>query len=232
MNPLKLSERLAAVASFIEKGSVLADIGSDHAYLPCHLVRTGTIERAVAGEVAKGPYESAVANVAKEGLSESITVRLANGIAAIRKEDEVDAVTIAGMGGTLIADILEEGKAHLQGVKRIVAQPNIHAIAIRSWCLANGWTIVDERILKEDHKIYEILVLEKGQAAFSEIELLVGPFLLAEKSPVFIEKWVRELEEWQRVLRAIESAGHSEEAEKRKIQLKEKIEMVGKVLSN
>ncbi|QTD41673.1 tRNA (adenine(22)-N(1))-methyltransferase TrmK [Sporosarcina sp. Te-1] len=232
MNPLKLSERLATVASFIEKGAVMADIGSDHAYLPCHLVRAGAIERAVAGEVAKGPYESAVANVAKEGLSEVITVRLANGLAAIRKEDEVDAVTIAGMGGTLIAGILEDGKARLEGVKRIIAQPNIHAIAIRSWCQDNGWTLVDERILKEDDKIYEVLVLERGEAAFSEVELLVGPFLMAEKSLVFMEKWTRELEEWKRVLRAIETAGHSEDAEKKKVQLQAKIEMVGKVLSN
>ncbi|GKV54314.1 SAM-dependent methyltransferase [Sporosarcina sp. NCCP-2222] len=232
MNPLKLSERLATVASFIEKGSVLADIGSDHAYLPCHLVKTGAIDRAVAGEVAKGPYESAVANVAKEGLSNAITVRLANGLAALQAEDNVETITIAGMGGTLIAGILEDGKARLEGVKRIIAQPNIHAIAIRSWCMDNGWTLVDERILKEDDKIYEILVLEQGQGTFSELELLVGPFLLAEKSPVFIEKWTRELEEWKRVLRAIENAGHSDEAFAKKSQLQSKIEMVGKVLSN
>src|SRR5574344_1648931 len=99
MNAQKLSERLAKVASYVPTGAVVADIGSDHAYLPCYLVHEGIAKRAVAGEVVKGPYESAVKQVRQEGLTDKVTVRLADGLAAVQPTDGVDTVTIAGMGG-------------------------------------------------------------------------------------------------------------------------------------
>ena len=123
----RLSNRLKAVASFVEKGAIVADIGSDHAYLPCFLIKTGIVQKAIAGEVAKGPYESAINNVTREGLTNAVTVRLADGLLAIEESDQVDTVTIAGMGGSLIASILENGKERLKNVKRIIAQPNIHS---------------------------------------------------------------------------------------------------------
>ncbi|WP_203246893.1 tRNA (adenine(22)-N(1))-methyltransferase [Sporosarcina beigongshangi] len=231
MNTVRLSTRLATVASFVETGSVVADIGSDHAYLPCFLVHNGIINRAIAGEVVKGPYESAIRNVRREGLSSAVTVRLANGLLAIEEGDEVDTVTIAGMGGPLIANILESGKSRLYGVKRIIAQPNIYAKAIREWAIANEWLIIEEMILKEDGKIYEIIVLEKGVATYNELELLVGPFLLQSKSAVFLEKWQKELEEWQRVLVSLEQAEQTATIEARKNELIRHIDFVGKVLA-
>ncbi len=200
MNSEKLSKRLAAVASFVEQGATLADIGSDHAYLPCHLVMEGRISKAIAGEVVKGPFESAVKNVRKKGLTHEITVRLGNGLEAIQETDGVDTITIAGMGGPLIASILTDGSEKLKDVKRIITQPNIHALSIREWAIQKGWRIIDEQILKEDNKIYEIIVLEKGQATYGELEMMVGPFLLERKSHTFIEKWKRESDEWKRVL--------------------------------
>lgn len=231
MNTVRLSTRLATVASFVEVGAVVADIGSDHAYLPCYLVHNGTVQKAIAGEVVKGPYESAVRNVRREGLSSAVTVRLANGLLAIEEGDAVDTVTIAGMGGPLIATILDSGKDRLRGVKRIIAQPNIYAKAIRDWAIANEWLIVDEAILKEDGKIYEIIVLEKGTATYDELDLLVGPFLLQAKSAVFLEKWEREMAEWQRVLSSLEQAEQTEAIEARKRELTMHIDSVGKVLA-
>lgn len=232
MNPDKLSKRLTAVASYVETGAILADIGSDHAYLPCYLVRNEKISKAIAGEVVKGPFESAKKNVKKEGLENHITVRLGNGLQAVEESDGVDTVTIAGMGGPLIATILEEGHAKLGQVKRIITQPNIHSASIREWAVQNGWFIIHEEILKEDGKIYEILVLERGQASYDELEMKFGPYLLKEKSPVFIEKWKRESDEWNRILGSLEKAGDTEEIHQRKEQLREKIELVGRVLTN
>ena len=103
----RLSKRLGAVASYVQKGSRLADVGSDHAYLPLFLVENGIIDYAVAGEVVQGPYQSALTNVVQAGKEELIQVRLANGLAAIESSDRIDTITIAGMGGRLIADILE-----------------------------------------------------------------------------------------------------------------------------
>ena len=194
LNSEQLSNRLKAVASFVDEGAVVADIGSDHAYLPCFLIHTKKVKKAIAGEVAKGPYESAVKNVRREGLSDAITVRLADGLFAIEENDAVDTVTIAGMGGPLIAYYFRKRqRTSVYNVKRIIAQPNIYARAIREWAVSNEWKIVNEHILKEDGKIYEIIVLEKGQSTYNELELMAGPFLLASKTDVFLEKWESEL---------------------------------------
>ena len=232
MNSENLSKRLATVASFVEQGTTLADIGSDHAYLPCYLVKAGKIPKAIAGEVVKGPFESAVRNVRKKGLADKITVRLGNGLEVIHESDGVDTITIAGMGGPLIASILNDGKEKLHNVKRIITQPNIHALSIREWALQNGWKIVDEQILKEDNKIYEIIVLEKGQGTYNELEMMVGPYLLERKSDIFIEKWKRESDEWKRVLSFLENADETDEIHEKKEQLRKKIQMIGGVLIN
>ncbi|MER2088466.1 MAG: tRNA (adenine(22)-N(1))-methyltransferase TrmK [Sporosarcina sp.] len=231
MNSERLSNRLEAVASFVNKGAVVADIGSDHAYLPCFLIHTGKVRKAVAGEVAKGPYESAVKNVLREGLSEAITIRLADGLFAIEESDAVDTVTIAGMGGPLIATILDRGKERLAHVNRIITQPNIYARAIREWAVVNGWKVADEQILKEDGKLYEIIVLEKGLSAYDELELMAGPILLVSKTDVFYEKWENEMVEWNRVLDSLEKASETDAIKKKKAQLKSHIDLVGRVLA-
>lgn len=231
MNINQLSERLAMVASYVPQDTVLADIGSDHAYLPCYLMNKGKIKRAIAGEVVKGPFESALRNVQLNGLSDRIEVRLADGLQAIESADAVETVTIAGMGGTLIATILQNGIERLNGVKRIVAQPNIHAIAIRQWALQNGFVIADEEILREDGKIYEVLVLERGIADYSDADLLVGPVLRKKGSDVFQEKWEREILEWQRVIKALDRAEQTGEIQKKMAEIQDNIELVRKVLT-
>lgn len=230
MNPIRLSERLLAVASFVEQGAVVADIGSDHAYLPSYLIKEGIIQKAIAGEVAIGPFESAKNNVVRQGIENRVTVRLGNGLAAVDENDRVDTITIAGMGGSLIATILTEGTEKLLGVKRIIVQPNIHAKGIREWATVNGWKIVNEAILKEDGKIYEVLVLERGTVIYDELELLVGPFLLEEKNDSFIEKWRGEIIQWNQVLKAIEQASETPETLKKIEQLTRNIRIVGEVL--
>ncbi|MGE7112019.1 tRNA (adenine(22)-N(1))-methyltransferase [Lysinibacillus sp. NPDC047702] len=230
MNAQKLSKRLETVAKFVPTGAIVADIGSDHAYLPCYLIHKGIASYAVAGEVVKGPYESAVGQVQKEGLSEKIKVRLANGLAAVEKDDHIDTVTIAGMGGPLIVSILEKHPEKLLGVTRLILQPNIHAKVIREWALTHNWAILDEEILEEDDKIYEILVLQRSQMELTELEILVGPKLMQRKSATFIKKWSREKENWQRVLQSIEGADQTPEIDEKRAELSTLIRLVEGVL--
>lgn len=192
MEKTRLSKRLEEVAAFVAEGARLADVGSDHAYLPLFLVESGRISYAVAGEVVQGPYQSALANVNEAGQEEKIKVRLANGLAAIEIEDRIDTITIAGMGGRLIADILQEGMEKLSSVQRLILQPNNREDELRLWLSQNGFQIVAETILTENQKFYEIIVVESGEENLTEQELRFGPYLLTEKSTVFQEKWQRE----------------------------------------
>ena len=187
-----ISKRLELVASFVPQGAILLDVGSDHAYLPIELVERGKIKSAIAGEVVEGPYQSAVKNVEAHGLNEKIQVRLANGLTAFEEADQVSVITIAGMGGRLIARILEEGLDKLANVERLILQPNNREDDLRIWLQENGFQIVAESILEEAGKFYEILVVEAGQMKLSASDVRFGPFLSKEVSLVFVQKWQKE----------------------------------------
>ena len=187
-----ISKRLELVASFVPQGAILLDVGSDHAYLPIDLVERGKIKSAIAGEVVEGPYQSALKNVEAHGLKEKIQVRLANGLAAFEEADQVSVITIAGMGGRLIATILEEGLEKLANVERLILQPNNREDDLRIWLQEHGFQIVAESILEEAGKFYEILVVEAGQMKLSASDVRFGPFLSKETNPVFVQKWQKE----------------------------------------
>ncbi|MHC0035884.1 tRNA (adenine(22)-N(1))-methyltransferase [Pseudoneobacillus sp. C159] len=235
MNTEKLSARLSLVADYIPKGSRIADIGSDHAYLPCYLVKKGLVPFAIAGEVVEGPFQSAKRQVMEDGLSEYVSVRKGNGLEVV-SVGEVDCITIAGMGGTLISTILEAGKEKLSSVARLILQPNISAISIRQWLMENDWELIGEEIIEEDQKIYEVLIAEKGEpnrpyTSGLQTGLLMGPFLIEKKSDVFIKKWVEEKRNWERILRQLTDAFQSDDIRKKKEELETKIKMVEEVLN-
>lgn len=193
--------RLERVAAHIPTGARLADIGSDHGYLPVALLLRGAIASALAGEVALTPYHAALRSVRDNGLEQRATVRLANGLAAIQPADGITVVSLCGMGGETIRDILDAGKAHLGGHERLVLQPNGGEQPLRQWLMDNGYAIVCEEVLRENRFDYEIIVAEPGQAVFySPQQLFFGPCLLEARSPAFLFKWQRMLRQKQQTL--------------------------------
>ncbi len=203
-----LSARLACVASLVPAGARVADIGSDHAYLPAALVLDGKIDFAIAGEVVKGPYENAVHEIKDHQLEAQVIPRLADGLAAIEPADKVDTITIAGMGGSLIASILEKGKDKLTEIKRLVLQPNVGESQLREWLMNNHYQIMTEKIIEEDNHIYEIIVAEPSVVPFrySKYELDFGPFLLENKGPIFKKKWQEYLQREAHVIDQMQKA--------------------------
>lgn len=203
-----LSARLACVASLVPAGARVADIGSDHAYLPAALVLDGKIDFAIAGEVVKGPYENAVREIKDHQLEGQVIPRLADGLAAIEPADKVDTITIAGMGGSLIASILEKDKNKLTGIKRLVLQPNVGESQLREWLMNNHYQIMNEKIIEEDNHIYEIIVAEPSVVPFrySKYELDFGPFLLENKGPIFKKKWQEYLQREAHVIDQMQKA--------------------------
>lgn len=235
MNSELLSLRLQTVVNYIPQGFRLADIGSDHAYLPCHVVSKGTVPFAIAGEVVEGPYNSAVKQVQQEGLEAKISVRLGNGLEVINS-GEVDCITICGMGGTLISNILDRGKSKLQEIKRLILQPNIGSSSLRRWLLENDWMLINEDIVAEDGKVYEILVAEHGDPYTGyerddlEAGLLLGPYIKKKKNAAFIQKWEGEKANWHRILKQLQHAEDSLQNQMKKQELLQKIQIVEEVL--
>ncbi|MFZ2353768.1 tRNA (adenine(22)-N(1))-methyltransferase [Paucilactobacillus nenjiangensis] len=208
MDSLHLSKRLATVAKYVPDQARMADIGSDHAYLPANLALNSRIEFAIAGEVAKGPYQNALAEITNHHLTNVIEARLADGLAAIETSDRIDTVTIAGMGGTLISDILENGKDKLAQVNRLILEPNVGAEIVRQWLVDNYFEITTEEILSEDQHVYEIIVAEPTdiKAVYDAQEILFGPFLLHEKSVPFVEKWQGQVAHLETAIQQMEQA--------------------------
>lgn len=225
MNAQQLSKRLAKVGEFVPSQARLADIGSDHAYLPVRLMLAKKISYAVCGEVVKGPYESALHQVTLQGLADNITVRLADGLFAIEPSDKIDTITICGMGGTLIKQILLEGKERITGEELLILQPNVGEATLRKYLVANEYSIIAEEILEENKKIYEIIVAKKlvQPMSLNEAQYLFGPLLMQEKSPVFIKKWQRELMQRQRVLQQLQNSAQNHDEKIAELQVEMKL---------
>ncbi len=201
MNQHTLSMRLERVAAHMPVGARLADIGSDHGYLPVALIRRGLIAAAVAGEVALTPFQAAQRTVRDNGLEQQITVRRANGLEAIEPQDAITAISVCGMGGETIRDILENGKARLSGQERLILQPNGGEQPLRYWLMENGYRIVSEELLSENSFYYEIIVAERaGPVLYSAEELYFGPLQMQARSPAFLSKWQRILRHKQQTL--------------------------------
>ncbi len=201
LNQHTLSMRLERVAAQVPAGARLADIGSDHGYLPVALMRRGVIAAAVAGEVALTPFLSAERTVRESDLDQHITVRLANGLAAIEPGDGITAISICGMGGETIRDILEDGKAHLGGHERLILQPNGGEPPLRQWLMDNGYRILCEELLQENRFYYEIIVAERDvPVQYSAQELYFGPLQMQARSPLFLAKWQRLLQQKHKTL--------------------------------
>ena len=202
--------RLECVAAQVPAGARLADIGSDHGYLPVALVRRGAIASAVAGEVALTPFAAAERTVRENELHARISVRLANGLEAIEPQDEITAISICGMGGETIRDILEHGKARLNGQERLILQPNGGEQPLRHWLMDNGYTIVSEQLLRENRFDYEIIVAERsGPVAYSAQELYFGPMQMQARTPAFLAKWQCILARKQKTLGHFARARHT-----------------------
>ena len=207
--------RLERVAAHMPAGARLADIGSDHAYLPVALLRRGAIAMAVAGEVALTPFRATERTVGENGLEQQISVRLANGLAAIEPEDGITAISLCGMGGETIRDILDSGKARLSGRERLILQPNGGEQPLRQWLMENDYRILCEEVLRENRFYYEIIVAERvGAVTYTAEELYFGPLQMQARTPIFLAKWQRLLRQKQKTLTSFAKARQAVPEEK------------------
>ena len=161
MKQIELSPRLAMVADMIPRGMRLADVGTDHAYLPTALVQQGKITSAIAADLRPGPLSRAKSTVQEYGLQENIRFRLCDGLKGIGP-DEVDAVVIAGMGGETISMILGAAPWTREQNTALVLQPMSSMLELRVWLEKNGYNITKERLAQEGDTLYTAFFVQAG----------------------------------------------------------------------
>lgn len=239
MGIINLSKRLLKIADYVPKGKSVADIGSDHALLPSYLISKEIAPFVIAGELNEGPYQAAKKQISELNIDNKVSVREGDGLSVIMRE-KIDVVTIAGMGGTLITEILEKGKEHLKTVERLILQPNVGEKPVRKWLDKNGWNLISEEIIEEDNIIYEIIVAVKRQSetdpvyenlALSKEKLYnIGPILFMKKSDLTIKKWKQELEKKKFILNQLDKSKLLTEKKIKKEQVMAEIKMIKEVL--
>ena len=189
---MKLTPRLQAIAELVPSGSVVADIGTDHGYLPVYLLLEQISHRAVGVDINSAPLEQARETVAAFNCLLKIDLRLGNGLQMLADDDGVDTVVIAGMGGRTIAEILAAGGEKLRQIERLILQPMSEAGHLRLFLAQNGYAIVHETLVMEGKRLYEIILAKQGTEVETDLfRLTLGPRLL-EKQPPLLPVLLRE----------------------------------------
>ncbi len=183
-----MTPRLLAIANSVPSGGCVADIGTDHAYIPIYLCLKGQIDSALAMDVRPGPLSRAEENICRYHLGDRIKARLSDGLSALC-EGEAGTVVIAGMGGLLIAELLERAPVT---AKHYVLQPMTAVAELRVWLSQNGFAIANESLAQEGEKLYTIMQVQKGKMEIpAPVYAHVGEHLLTKKdplTPLLIEK--------------------------------------------
>lgn len=183
---MKLTERLMTITHLINKCNVIADIGTDHGYIPIYCIRNNMADSAIACDINQGPLDIAKENIIRYGLEDKITLRLSDGLSKLHK-GEADVIVIAGMGGLLINHILEEGKDVIDSSVRLILQPMLAQKEVRKYLYENGYDILSEKLAKEGQKLYNIIEAKKSQSkvSYSEFDIVVGRRLYEERGELF-----------------------------------------------
>ena len=182
---LQLQPRLQCIASLVQKGARLADVGTDHGYLPVYLLQEGTIERAIASDINALPLDHARATAGEYGVTEKIDFRLCPGLAFIRA-DECDTVAIAGMGGETILGILEAAPWTRDGAHTLILQPQTKVDLLRRWLCESGYRFLEEKLVRDKEQLYVVFRVTGGEvSALSEEDALTG--ILLRDDPLYGE---------------------------------------------
>lgn len=209
---MKLSKRLQLLADVITKykqGSKIADIGSDHAYLPCYLVEKDIVSHAYACDVAKGPLQCAKDTIEQYGLENRVTALLGSGLEPILNR-QVDMISISGMGAYLITEILEAHSDYLQNIRVLFLQANANTDHLRKYLFNHHYMIIDEKMVKDAGHIYEVMVVafqDKQDIVYDKNDIEFGPVLSIEQPPLFKEKWEKQYQVFNNIKTALEK-GH------------------------
>lgn len=228
----ELSKRLQAVADLVTVRECVADIGTDHAYIPIYLTEHKKVKKAFAMDVNEGPLIRAEEHVREAGLKEQIKMRRSNGLEKL-SPGEVEAVIIAGMGGGLVMRILTEGQAVVETLQECILQPQSEIAKVREFLLQNGYQIVQEEMVLDEGKYYPMMRVvpskESEREKWDETQLRYGKLLLEMRHPI-LEQYLKREEQLKAEI--LEKLDHQrgEHITKRQAELKEELVCIRKGL--
>ncbi len=229
---IKLSKRMKAVAAMVTSGGVLADVGTDHGYIPITLIQRQKIKSAIAMDINKGPLAHAQDNIASAQLGDYIQTRLSDGVAALG-EGEADSILIAGMGGELVIHILSEGEKVCKAASELILQPQSDIRKVREYLRLHHYKIVDEDMICEDGKYYpmmRVINVELDNAWMKMDEQtrvacdIYGPLLLRNGNPVLRRFLVRQHRQLTQILQTLQAQTMSEKIETRIAEVSEELQ--------
>ena len=214
---VKLDDRLLSAAAFVRPGDAVIDVGTDHAYLPVYLIKAGIASRALATDINEGPLKNARETVAANGLEGLITTALANGLEGA-EAFHADTVMICGMGGELIADIMDRAPFLRDPHVRLILQPMTFGDHLREYLLSHGFRILDEALSTDNKKLYTCICAEYDGITreYDEIETMVGRHNLEKKdAPLRGAFLTREIRRLKVIAQGKESGGLDATEERR-----------------
>lgn len=228
---VKLSKRMKAVAAMVTSRGILADVGTDHGYVPIALVEKNKVKHAIAMDINKGPLERAKKNIVENHMEEYIETRLSDGVQALQV-GEADSILIAGMGGELVIHILTDGEAVCKQAKELILQPQSDIRKVREYLRLHQYKIVDEDMVCEDGKYYPMMRVENVayDSAWDRMNEdtviacdIYGPLLLKNGNPVLRRFLVKHHQQLSQILDQLEKQPWSRAIEKRMQEVREEI---------
>lgn len=188
---MELSRRLNAVANLVTEGASVADIGTDHAYIPIYLAENHISSHIIAMDINRGPLEKAKEHILEYGFEKMIQTRLSDGLSGM-KPGEADTMIAAGMGGGLVVRILQNSPQAVESVREFILQPQSEIHKVRAYLNNNGFVITEEDMVEEGGKYYPMMKAVHGkEKPFSDEELYYGRKLIEKKNPIlkaFLQK--------------------------------------------
>ena len=229
---MELSKRLNWIIEKLDKVEIIMDVGTDHGYIPIYLVKNNIAKKVIASDINKEPLRKAKINASLDGVLDKIDLRLGGGLSPL-KNKEADAVIIAGMGGNLIRDILENDLNKVKNLDYLILQPAQNPEVLRKYLYNNNYEILEEDICLDENKYYEIFKVKYKIGDYILLEDIfyeISPTMLSKKLPLFKSYIENKIEKNKRVMEFIKD--NTEHAIERKNELKEKNQKLEKLLKN
>ncbi len=222
---MKLTKRLEKIASLVSEDITLADVGTDHGYIPVFLLENKIVKRAILSDINKGPLNNAREEIEKRKLEEFTELRLGGGV-SILQANEVDEIIIAGMGGILISEIIRDGFEVCKAADKLILQPMQAPEELRKYLYENNFEIIDEHIVNEDFRIYEIIEARYSDKTIDDVDEIYYEFpkkLVERKDPLMKELIIKKINQCQSILEKIGNA-QGEAIESRRNEVSERID--------